>query len=132
MDVIQVRRLEIFGGKLSQNVFIIIENFIDEETDDKYISYTVASKHSITQIYKYPDVNIKLYSIIDYINRCGSSFVKNNILYGPNLIDIYDNNYYYITPLLTYESIIDKLDIVKKETNIKLQDLFEEILLQTN
>ena len=61
-----------------------------------------------------------------------ASFVKNNILYGPNLIDIYDNNYYYITPLLTYESIIDKLDIVKKETNIKLQDLFEEILLQTN
>ena len=127
-DYINVRRLEIFAGKIADQGCIIIENFINEETNDKYISYCIFNNTCITQIYKYPYVNPILYSIIQYINHIGPSYTIGRNVYGPNLIDLEDSLDYYLFEILDNDNlIIEQNDIISKETPIELQELFEDL-----
>jgi len=129
-NFINVKRLEIFAGKIYDNKAILIEDFINEETDDKYLSYTVLDKQCITNVYKYPDINPILYELIQYIQNCGTSYTINNKVYGPNLINTFDRSIYYIFDLINDDNnlIIDYTDIVSKNTPIELQTFIESII----
>jgi hypothetical protein len=133
-DIIDVKVKKTIAGIMTYGESIIIQVLLDEATGNKYYSYTILNDSQTTLVFKYPEVHPRVYSIMNYINLCGTAIVQEDgSIYGPHLIRRDKFNYYvgYMKTACDNGSaftFIENQDIVPKDTPLPWDSAFNILI----
>lgn len=127
MAQIDVKLLKIYAGAIGGDDLVDVSVYLNKETGDKYFSFTVLSRDATTQIYQYPYVNPMVYSVIDYIEKCGESRIEDGCVYGPHLLR-QTGGYALFDLLHDGETFIMQDDIVGGDIRLCHQEWFENLV----
>jgi hypothetical protein len=128
-EQINVEIEKIYAASTTYTESIIIYIFKEKVNNNKYISFTVWNTYAITHLYKEPDVNPKIYKILEIIQKKGDTEIKTDgSVWGPDLIE---DTYHKIYELVDSrkDTFIMKDDIVSGNVKIEKEELFDQIIL---
>jgi hypothetical protein len=132
MVQINVKLLKVYAGALGGDDSVHVSVYLNKETGDKYFSFTIFGSDATTQIYQYPEINPIVYSVIDYIEKCGESRIEGGSVYGPHLLRKRNKNqnggYALFDVLHDGEMFILEGDIISKDMPICDQEWFENLV----
>jgi hypothetical protein len=128
---INVKILKVYGTCVGSDHDIVITIGLEEGTGDKYLEVLVMTRESEVFVFKYPDVNEQINSIMDIIDlKGGSEFDPDEygVLVGPSLTKPY-NDKFYIARLNDVNNTVFQRDaVVTKNTKLYNFKCYGEII----